>query len=256
MGRRRVRPAVIISIYLVSVALFVLLWHLASSSFSLPRLFPGPVRTAQTFAQLATDGTLLSDAVASLSRILAGLVLGSVIGVIAGLLMGVSRVLNAILDPFVNFFRFLSGIAWLGMATLWLGFGEEPKVALVAYVTVFPIALNTYAGYRAIPVNRIRAAQAMGGTPFQVFRLVALPSCLPFALLGMRVAVQNAFLTVVAAELIAASAGLGFLIHSARLNLAVDVMFAGILTLAALGFVADHLIAGLSSALVKYRVEA
>ena len=255
MGERRLAPAVVTTIYVASIALFVLLWQVASASFSLPRLFPGPARTASTFVELALSGTLISDAQASLLRILAGLVIGTGIGVLAGLLMGTSRVVHAILDPFVNFFRFLSGIAWLGMATLWLGLGEAPKIALVAYVAIFPVALNTYAGYRAIPLNRLRAARAMGATPAQIFRLVALPSVLPFVLLGLRVAVQNAFLTVVAAELIAATEGLGFMIQSARLNLAVDVMFAGIFTLAALGFAADRLISKASSVLVKYRLD-
>ena len=213
MTRRRVTDRAFsgtsMIVYGVSIALFLLAWHWGSASFSVPRLFPSPERTGLTLMQLIQNGTLVRDVGASLGRILAGFALGSVIGFALGLLMGASARVRFIVDPYVNFLRFISGIAWIQLATLWLGLGEAPKIALVAYVTIFAVAINTLAGFRAIPLNRIRAACSLGATPAQIFFWIELPSCVHFALQGMRLAMAGAFLTVVAAEMIAANSGSG-----------------------------------------------
>jgi NitT/TauT family transport system permease protein len=244
-------------VYTGSIALFLLAWHWASASFSVPRLFPSPERTGLTLLSLVRDGTLLRDVGASLGRIVGGFAIGSVIGFALGLSMGASDRIRYVLDPYVNCLRFVSGIAWIQLATLWLGLGESPKVALVAYVTVFAVALNTLAGFRAIPRNRIRAARSLGATRMQRFLWIELPSCVHFALAGMRLALAGAFLTVVAAEMIAADSGLGFLIHSSRQFMATDAMFAGILVLGLLGYLADKLLVVATRTLLgRYRLGA
>lgn len=242
-------------VYGVSIAIFVLAWQWGSASFSVPRLFPSPERTGITLVELVRNGSLIRDIGASLGRILAGFALGSVLGFALGLLMGASARLRYIVDPYVNFLRFISGIAWIQLATLWLGLGESPKIALVAYVTIFAVAINTLAGFRAIPRNRIRAAQSLGASSLQLFLWIALPSCIHFALQGMRLAMAGAFLTVVAAEMIAANSGIGFLIHSSRQFMATDAMFVGILALGLLGYLADKALVLLTrTALGRYRL--
>lgn len=229
-------------VYGVSIAIFLLAWKCGSASFSVPRLFPGPERTGLTLLELVRNGSLVRDIGASLGRILVGFALGSILGFALGLLMGASVRLRYILDPYVNFLRFISGIAWIQLATLWLGLGEAPKIALVAYVTVFAVAINTLAGFRAIPQNRFRAARSLGASRLQLFLWIELPSCVHFALQGMRLAMAGAFLTVVAAEMVAANSGIGFLIHSSRQFMATDAMFVGILALGLLGYLADKLL--------------
>ena len=238
-GWRRWKRSVNVAVYAASIVLFFVAWHFASASFALPRLFPSPERTFETLMRLVKDGTLLRDAGASLARILGGFVIGSVVGFALGLAMGSSRIVRYALDPFVNFLRFISGIAWIQLATIWLGLGETSKIALVAYVTIFAVAINTLAGFLRIPHARLRAAQSLGASRMQLFLWVELPSCIHFALQGMRLAMAGAFLTVVAAEMIAATSGLGFLIYSSRQFLATDAMFVGILTLGVLGFLTD-----------------
>jgi NitT/TauT family transport system permease protein len=204
---------------------------------------------------LIGDGSLLLDSVASMRRILLGFALGSFLGFVLGLVMGISRIIRYALDPYVHFFRFISGIAWVQFVTLWLGLGESSKIILVVYVTVFVVAINTLAGFRLIPVNRLRAARSIGVTRFQLFLWVEMPSCIHFALQGMRLAMAGAFLTVVAAEMIAANSGLGFLINSSRQFLATDVMFVGIFMLGLLGYVTDKIFLLLSDiTLRKYRL--
>ncbi len=239
--RRRLGRGVDIAVYAGSVALFFAAWQFASASFALPRLFPSPGRTFETLVRLVEDGTLAHDIGASLARILAGFALGSVIGFAAGLAMGSSRVIRYALDPYVNFLRFISGIAWIQLAALWLGLGESSKIALVAYVTIFAVAISTLAGFLEIPRNRLRAARSLGASRRQLFLWVEMPSCVHHALQGMRLAMAGAFLTVVAAEMIAATSGLGFLIYSSRQFLATDAMFVGILALGTLGYATDKL---------------
>jgi NitT/TauT family transport system permease protein len=242
-------------VYVISIAIFLLAWQWGSASFAVPRLFPSPERTGLTLAELVRNGSLLRDIGASLGRILAGFALGSVLGFALGLLMGASARLRYIVDPYVNFLRFISGIAWIQLATLWLGLGEAPKIALVAYVTIFAVAINTLAGFRAIPRNRIRAARSLGASRVQLFLWIELPSCIHFALQGMRLAMAGAFLTVVAAEMIAANSGIGFLIHSSRQFMATDAMFVGILALGLLGYLADKtLVLVTRTALGRYRL--
>jgi NitT/TauT family transport system permease protein len=256
-ARERAFSGTSMVVYGISIALFLLAWHWASASFSVPRLFPSPERTGLTLVQLARDGTLVRDIGASLTRIVGGFAIGSAIGFVLGLLMGASTRVRYVLDPYVNFLRFISGIAWIQLATLWLGLGEAPKIALVAYVTIFAVAINTLAGFRAIPLNRIRAARSLGATRAQIFRWIQLPSCVHFALAGMRLAMAGAFLTVVAAEMIAANSGLGFLIHSSRQFMATDAMFVAIFMLGVLGYLADKLLVIVTrTMLARYRLGA
>jgi NitT/TauT family transport system permease protein len=242
-------------VYGLSIAVFFIAWHWGSASFSLPRLFPSPERTGLTLVELVRDGSLLRDAAASMARILSGFLVGSVVGFALGLLMGASERVRYMLDPYVNFLRFVSGIAWIQIAMLWLGLGEAAKIALVAYVTVFAVAINTLAGFRAIPRNRIRAARSFGASRLQLFFWIEAPSCIHFALQGMRLAMAGAFLTVVAAEMIAANSGLGYLIHSSRQFMATDAMFVGILALGVLGYLTDKLLVFVTrTAFGRYRL--
>ena len=235
--------------------MFILAWQWASASFAIPRLFPSPIRTWQTLVDLLRDGSLVRDTAMSLFRIVCGFLVGSAVGFVVGVLMGASSRIRYMLDPYVNFLRFISGIAWIQLATLWLGLGETPKILLVAYVTVFAVAINTLAGFRAVPLNRLRAARALGADRRQLFVLVQLPSCVHFALQGMRLAMAGAFLTVVAAEMIAANSGLGYLIHSARQFLATDAMFVGIVVLGVVGYLADKALVLLTrTVLGRYRL--
>lgn len=243
MGRARPaeHPALVtLGRVAVPVAL-VGLWWLASRWYGSEALFPGPLPTLRAGLGVLRDGSLLRDVLVSSLRILAGFAIGSALGFLLGLAMGSVPVIRQALDPYLNFFRFVSGIAWVGVATLWLGLGEASKVALIAYVTVFAVALNTLAGYERIPRNRIRAARCLGAGRGMVFLRVAVPSTLHFALQGARLAMTASFLTVVAAEMVAARSGVGYLIYSARAFFTTDVMFVGIFTLGVMGVVADRL---------------
>jgi len=176
----------------------------------------------------------------SLQRILAGFVAGSAIAAPMGLLMGSIRKVRVIFDPYTQFFRFVPSIAWLTPVVLWFGIGETPKVLIIIYTTTFIVLINTMVGVSNIAPNKLRAAASLGATPVKAFFHVTLPATLPFILTGMRLAMGNSFATVVAAEMIAADAGLGYLIFNSRLWMATDKIFIGIVCLGALGLMTDR----------------
>lgn len=241
-GRFAQRTARAAVSYGVPIAAFVALWQLWSAVFGVPQLFPSPWQTARTFVALVAEGSLPLDAAASLARILTGFILGSAIGAVLGLLIGSAQLIREIVDPYVNLLRFISGVAWISIFIVWLGIGEASKIALIVYTTAFAVVLNTVAGVAAIAPNKLRAARCFGATPTQRFFWVTLPATIPHILTGMRLSLSNAFLVVVAAEMVQADSGLGFMIIAARLFLAPDVIFCGMITLGLLGLLSDRVL--------------
>ena len=127
------------------------------------------------------------------------------------------------------------------MAVIWFGIGEGSKIFLIIYTTVFIIIINTAAGVAAVAPNKIRAARSLGASRAQVFFFVALPATVPYILTGMRLAMANSFVTIIAAELVAANSGLGKMIWDSRMYMLVDQIFVALLVLGMLGFVTDRL---------------
>src|SRR5690606_31905458 len=197
------RPALTVLGYLVSFGTLLALWQYFSTQAIIPLLFPSPMSTYRTAAKLFEDGRLTSDLVASVRRIAIGFSLGSALGVGLGVLMGSFRTVSLVVAPYIQFFRFLPALAWIPAAMLWMGTGEESKIALLVYTTVFIVALNTSIGVDSVPVNQLRAALCFGASPWQVFRMVQFPATVSHMLTGMRLAMGTCFSTIVAAELIA-----------------------------------------------------
>ena len=228
-------------IYITSIAVAIGLWQFLSERSSTPALFPPATVTFRRFWTMLVDGSLLHASGASLARILVGFLLGSIGGVVLGLLMGRSETLRALFEPYVHFFRFIPPLAWFAPVLLWFGTGESAKVLLIVYTTIFVVTLNTMAGVAAVPRNKIRMAQSFGASPRQLFLLVTLPASAPYIFSGMRIAMGNSFMTVVAAEMLAANQGLGVLVNSGLLFLQITTVFAAIVALGILGLATDRL---------------
>jgi NitT/TauT family transport system permease protein len=227
--------------YLLSIAIVFAVWQYASSRAIVPMLLPSPFSTVQIGAELWTSGQLLSDIQATLMRIFCGFALGCAIGLPAGLLMGSFQLVRHMLEPFLHFLRFLPALAWIPAAMMWLGTGDHSKIALLAYATIFVVALNTMSGIASIPRNQIRAARCFSATQWQIFFLIIIPATLSYMIAGMRLAMGNCFQTVVAAELVASDSGLGFLIFSSRRFMQTEIAYVGIAILGALGILTDLL---------------
>ena len=226
---------------LLSVGVLVLIWQVVASAFFPPVLFPTPVLVVKALFTELLAGRLLSDIAVSLARIAAGFALGSILGASLGLLMGYLPLARRLLDPLIHFGRFVPSFSLLSPAIIWFGIDEGSKLFLITYTTTFIVLLNTLTSVLTVPGNKIRAAQSLGATRGQLFRFVILPASLHGIFTGMRVGMGLSFTTVVAAEMIAADKGLGFLIINSRLWFQTDVVFVGIITLGALGYLADKI---------------
>jgi NitT/TauT family transport system permease protein len=226
--------------YLVGFALLALVWHVAATWLSRSALFPPPLPVFYRAVELVREGFLQDAVFASLRRIAEGFLIGAALGVPLGLAIGSFRPVRLLLEPWTEFFRFIPAVAMITVAVIWFGIGEESKVFLIAYTTVFVIIISTAAGVGAVTPDKIRAALCLGASRWQVFGLVALPATVPFILTGMRLAMANAFVTIVAAELVASNDGLGKMLWDARLFMQVEDIFVALVTLGLLGFLTDR----------------
>ncbi|WP_431934634.1 ABC transporter permease [Micromonospora sp. RP3T] len=245
--RRRSRPRLTrIGLSVLSVVLGVVVWDLVSRNYT-AFFLPSPLLTWRGAVELVQDGTLWSSVSASSTRILTGWALGVVIGVPVGLLMGCVPWLRLMVDPYIQFFRFVPPIAFVTLAIIWLGPGEASKIALIFYTTVFIVALNTLAGVLSVDELRLRAARALGANPARTLVSVVLPSTVPHVVTGARLAMGNSFLTIVSAEIVAAQSGLGSLIWTARNYAKTEWVFVGIIALGLLGYLFDWILRAVTS---------
>ena len=213
----------------ISLAAGLVLWEILSRLIHSKLILPSAFDVAVQLVDGIRDGTLPPHMIASLGRIIAGFLAGSALGLGLGLMMGVSQSLRTVLDPLVNFLRFIPPICWISPFLIWFGIGGTSKVLIVTYTVTFMVLISTYAGIRAIPRNKIRAAQCLGAGRFVLFTRVILPLLVRDVRLGMRIALGNAFTTVITAEMIAAQFGLGYLILMSRNFGATDQIIVGML---------------------------
>lgn len=232
----------------LSGALLLGLWAAASAAFGSEILFPSPGTVAATGLEMLTDGSLLEHAAVSMGRILTGFVLGCAVGAPMGLLMGNSTLVRRLLEPYIEFFRFIPALSLITLALIWFGPGEGSKLFLLVYATMFIVILNAAAGVGSVSQDHIRAAQSLGARRHRVFLSVVVPETVPYIITGMRLALANTFTTIVAAEIIAAQSGLGYVIFSSRVFLATDAIFVAIITLGLLGYTTDRLLRLVSKA--------
>ncbi|AVP85338.1 MULTISPECIES: taurine ABC transporter permease TauC [Aeromonas] len=221
--------------------LMALWWLVARLGLISPLFLPPPAQVLQQFATLAgpqgfMDATLWQHLAASLQRILIALAAATLCGVTVGLAMGLSPTLRGMLDPLIELYRPVPPLAYLPLMVIWFGIGETSKVLLI-YLAIFaPVAMATLAGVQGARQVRLRAARALGANRWQVLWYVIVPSALPDMLTGLRIGLGVGWSTLVAAELIAATRGVGFMVQAAGEFLATDVVLAGILVIALIAF--------------------
>ena len=233
------RPAA--EFFLGSALFWLAAWWLAAWLELVPPLFlPGPAKVGARFIAVLTggfaDATLLAHAVASLERVLAALSFALLTAIPIGIGMGLSPVFRGVFDPIIEAYRPIPPLAYLPLVVIWFGIGETTKILLITLAIIPPVALSTASGVRSVPTERIHAALTMGATKLQLFRHIILPNALPEILVGARIGLSVGWSTLVAAELVAATRGLGFMIQSASNFLVTDVVIVGILTIAVIAF--------------------
>ena len=225
----------------ITWVLLLAIWAFGATFYT-DDFLPGPLVTLKGAAKLIADGTLGKDIIVSLGRVMKGWLLGIAFAVPAGLIIGNFKVAKYIFEPFVNFFRFIPAIGFITLFLLWFGVGEESKVALIFYAVIFPVMINTIAGVRSVDPALIEAAESMGAGTARKFFTVILPSAVPNMFTGIRLGLSGAIICIVAAEMLASSEGVGYLIYTSRMYYQTDWIFTGIFTLGVIGLIADKLL--------------
>jgi sulfonate transport system permease protein len=192
-----------------------------------------------TAAELARGGELSRHVLASLERVAAGFAAGAAVALVFGTLVGLSRTVETLIDPTLQLVRNVPSLAWVPFLLLWMGIDEAPKIALVAIGGFFPVYLNLVAGIRQTDRKLIEVGYVFGMRRFELVRRIILPSASPYLLTGLRIGLGQSWLFLVAAELIASTRGLGFLLIDGQSTARPDVMLVGILVLAGLGKLSD-----------------
>ena len=237
-----------------SPVVLVLAWEALSRAGAIPAgVIAAPSAILATAWDLTRTGELPENLLVSLARVAAGFGIGAVLGAALALVAGLSRLGEDIADAPMQMLRTLPHLALVPLFILWFGIGELPKVALVALGAAFPVYLNLFAGLRGVDPKLIEAARVFGLGRMALIRQVMLPGALPSLLVGLRYALGVSWLTLVVAEQIAASAGIGHLINDARDFLRTDIIVVGLLVYALLGLGADALVRAVERRALRWR---
>ncbi|MEV6238561.1 ABC transporter permease [Lentzea sp. NPDC051838] len=204
--------------------------------------------------ELLVSGQLLENTQASLARSLAGFGLAVAASVPLGLLIGWYKPVATLLNPLLEVFRNTAALALLPVFVLLLGIGETSKIAIVFYACAWPILLNTISAVGGVDPTLLRLAKSMNLSGFRLFQKVILPAAVPTVFTGIRLAGAVSILVLVAAEMVGAKAGLGYLINASQFNFAIPQMYAGIITISAIGVLFNQVLIGLERRFTSWRV--
>jgi taurine transport system permease protein len=243
---------------LITVAAFIALWFAATNLHWIKPLFlPSPQAVYAKFIFVATEGfansTLAQHTGISLLRVFGAFALACLTAIPVGVMMGVSRFARGAFDPPIEFYRPLPPLAYLPLIIIWFGIGEFSKVLLI-YLAIFaPLAIAARAGVRSVSIEQIHAAYSMGASRTQVVLYVILKSAMPEIFTGMRIGIGVGWTTLVAAEMVASTSGLGFMVLNAAEFLASDVVIMGIIVIGFFALCFDLLMRYIERVLVPWK---
>lgn len=233
-----------ISIF-TSIALIFLWWLITSMGWIKPLFLPSPESVLIKFVEIWNEefsgATLLDHTKASLFRVFGAFFLACITAIPIGIAMGVNRIFRGIFDPPIEFYRPIPPLGYLPLTIIWLGIEDTQKITLI-YLAVFaPMALNARAGVRSVAIEQIQMAYSLGASRGQVIWHVVLKAAMPEILTGMRIGIGFGWTTLVAAEMVAAEAGIGHMVLSAAEFLVTDVVIMGIIVIGMIAYMFDLL---------------
>ncbi|MFY7065412.1 ABC transporter permease [Nocardiopsis changdeensis] len=229
--------------FVVPLAVLVALWAAAVAATGVPpRVFPQVTDVARALWDMAVSGELARHLGASLYRVMVGSVIAVATALPFGIALGASRALSAFFSPLLRFSVALAGIAWIPIATLWLGYGDGAVIFIVWNAMFFALAYNTMLGVRRIPTSLLRSARSLGAGPWRLFWEVLLPGAMPSVISGLRIGLGYGWRGLVAAEIIATHAGLGYTLFLAQTSFSTDVIIAAMVIIGVLWLCTDRLL--------------
>jgi NitT/TauT family transport system permease protein len=255
-GRRVLRGAGTVSTRLVALVALAAVWEVFPRLGVVDATFLPPLSEVLVdWWQLLTSGQLTEHIEASLIRSLSGFGLAIAITIPLGLVIGWYKPVANLLNPVLELFRNTAALALLPVFVLILGLGETSKIAIITYACSWPILLNTISGVRTVDPLLIKSARSLGLGPLRLFQKVVLPAAVPTIFTGIRLAGAYSILILIAAEMVGAKAGLGYLINYAQYNFAVPDMYAGIITISAIGLIVNQLLIALERRFSTWRTQ-
>jgi taurine transport system permease protein len=229
--------------FLAPFAVLIVLWATLVPYFDVnPRLFPHLSAVIQAGIEGVRDGTLIQHIGASLMRVVVGTILALLAAIPLGIAMGVSRGVSAFLTPLFRFFSVLAGIAWIPIATLWFGYGFGAITFVIFNAVFFIVTYNTLLGVSTIPLQVRNAAASLGAGRWSMLTEVLLPGALPNVVTGIRTGLGFAWRGLIAAEMIATNAGLGYMLFVARDFYRTEVIVLGMVVIGVLWLLLDRLV--------------
>lgn len=245
-------------ISIVSVAVVVFIWWLVTDALGLFRsnVLPSPVKVTQTFVtkwyQTKPDGaTLLTHLISSLEVALSGYLLGALIGIPLGIFMAWNDKIDMIVRPVFDFVRTIPGVAWTSVMVTLVGIGFMSKVLVIFIAAMVAMIVNSYSGIKQTKTVHLWVGQTFGASRWELLTKVAIPSALPMIFTGLDVALGSAWTTLVAAELLASTKGLGFMIQQARGIFRLDIVIVGMVVIAITGSILSTIIERIGEKVVK-----
>ncbi len=240
-----------------SLGLFLLWYAVTALGLIKPLFLPSPAMVFDKFVEVATEGfggsNLMQHTLWSMGRVFGAFFAAALTAIPVGIFMGVNRVMRGIFDPPIEFYRPIPPLAYLPLTIIWFGIGETSKLILIYLAMFAPMALNARAGVRSVSIEQIHAAYSLGATRVQVILHVILKGAMPEILTGMRIGIGFGWTTLVAAEMVAAEAGLGYMVLNASEFLVTDVVIMGIIVIGIIAYLFDLLMRWIERLLVPWK---
>jgi NitT/TauT family transport system permease protein/sulfonate transport system permease protein len=237
---------------LLSFTLFIVVWAILAMLFN-SFIFPGPMEVAQSLIELIFTGEIFPHIIATLSRAIIGFSLGLVIGSIFGYLTGMNKYVNAVIRPIIELLRPIPPIAWIPLAILWFGLGDLSAFYIIFIASFFPVYTSVYFGVTSLPIVCERVSKNYSLSFSQHFVHIVFPYSIPYLINGCKTAIGYAWMSVIVAEIIASSQGLGFFIQISRLSLETSDVVSAMLIIGVIGLVFQKIIQLIETKFTSWR---
>lgn len=259
--KRKKHKRMLFALSLSSVCVVLFFWQAAVDfSWLNPKYVASPLKVIETFSQKINDikpdgATLGVHVYTSLHLVFIGYSLAVLIGVPLGLVTGYYRVADKLITPIFEIIRPIPPIAWIPLSVVWMGIGTTAKAFIIFLAAFVPCVINSYTGIKLTNPVLMNVAKTCGASDFKVFSSVCVPSAMPMVFTGIRVAIGNAWSTLVAAELLAATAGLGYMIQQGRSLIRSDIIIVGMLTIGIIGAILLYLLGKVEDKVIGWRAQ-
>ena len=237
----------------IGIVGLLLIWQLCSMNGGSSNLLPSPITVLGRGIELFANGTMGKHIGVSMLRVVKGFAVAFALALPCGLIIGTNKTVNRALSPLIELLRPIPPTAMISLSILWFGIGEPSKVFIIAWASFFPMVLNIIGGVQQVDRIHILAAKTLGAGYFSIFTNVILRSAVPNIVIGMRNGFSMAFISLVAAELIASTSGIGYFIQDARYLYKIVDVFVGIIVIGLIGFLINMILLKAEKALIRWK---